>query len=42
MVADCAAALHTPIPALMEMEWSEVILWHAEARRIMGAGNGGG
>ena len=37
MVAECAAILHTPIPALMEMEWSEVILWHDEARRIAAA-----
>ncbi len=34
MIADVAHVLNTPIPALMEMEWSEVALWHTEALRL--------
>jgi hypothetical protein len=28
--------LSTPITAFEEMEWAEVLLWHAEARRLAG------
>lgn len=38
MVAETAATLSTPLPALLEMDWADVILWHTEARRISRAG----
>jgi hypothetical protein len=26
--------LNTPITDLMDMDWPELVLWHAEARRL--------
>jgi hypothetical protein len=28
--------LSTPVTAFDDMDWSEVLLWHAEARRLSG------
>jgi hypothetical protein len=36
-VADVAHVLSTPITAFDDMDWTELLLWHAEARRIAGA-----
>lgn len=38
MIADVAHVLHTPIPALMDMEWRDVLAWHEEASRLAKAG----
>lgn len=38
VVADIAHVLSTPVTAFEDMDWAEVLLWHAEARRIAGAG----
>jgi hypothetical protein len=37
LVADIAHVLSTPVTALDEMDWAEVLLWHAEARRLSGS-----
>ncbi|MCA3559934.1 MAG: hypothetical protein IOC82_02755 [Aestuariivirga sp.] len=37
VVADVAHVLSTPITAFDDMDWTELLLWHAEARRIAGA-----
>jgi len=34
VVAEVAHWLNTPLTAFDEMDWSEVVLWHAEARRL--------
>ncbi len=34
VVADVAHVLSTPVTAFNDMDWLEVLLWHAEARRI--------
>lgn len=34
MVADVAHWLHTPLPALLEMDWEEVEAWHSQAARL--------
>ena len=34
VVADTAHVLSTPLTAFEEMDWAEVLLWHAEAKRI--------
>jgi hypothetical protein len=36
VVADTAHVLSTPITVFDDMEWAELLLWHAEARRIFG------
>jgi hypothetical protein len=36
VVADVAHVLSTPITALDDMDWAELLLWHAEARRLSG------
>jgi hypothetical protein len=36
VVADVAHVLSTPLTALEDMDWDELLLWHAEARRIAG------
>lgn len=36
VVADIAHVLSTPVTAFDDMYWAEVLLWHAEARRIAG------
>jgi single-stranded DNA-binding protein len=33
-VAEVAHWLNTPLTAFEDMDWSEVVLWHAEARRL--------
>jgi hypothetical protein len=38
LVADTAHVLSTPITVFDDMEWDELLLWHAEARRISGGG----
>ncbi len=38
VVADTAHVLSTSVTAFDDMDWAEVLLWHAEARRIAGAG----
>ena len=42
VVADTAHVLSTPITAFDDMDWIEVLLWHAEARRIAGSKYGSG
>lgn len=37
MVAEVAHLLCTPIPALLDMEFDELALWHDEAGRIADA-----
>ena len=37
VVADIAHVLSTPVTAFDEMDWAEVLLWHAEARRLSGS-----
>jgi len=37
IVADTAHVLSTPITAFDDMDWAELLLWHAEARRLTGA-----
>jgi hypothetical protein len=37
VVADTAHVLSTPVTAFDDMNWTEVLLWHAEARRLSGA-----
>jgi hypothetical protein len=37
LVADIAHVLSTPVTAFDEMDWAEVLLWHAEARRLSGS-----
>jgi hypothetical protein len=34
VVADVAHVLSTPVTAFYDMDWAELLLWHAEARRI--------
>jgi hypothetical protein len=36
IVADTAHVLSTPLTAFDDMEWVELLLWHAEALRIAG------
>lgn len=36
VVADTAHVLSTPLTAFEDMDWAEVLLWHAEARRLSG------
>jgi hypothetical protein len=36
VVADTAHVLSTPVTAFDDMDWVEVLLWHAEARRLTG------
>ncbi len=36
VVADVAHVLSTPITAFDDMDWTELLLWHAEARRLCG------
>ncbi len=36
IVADVAHVLSTPITGFDDMDWTELLLWHAEARRIAG------
>jgi len=36
VVADTSHVLSTPLTAFDDMDWIEVLLWHAEARRIAG------
>ncbi|MCA3575159.1 MAG: hypothetical protein IOC86_14680 [Aestuariivirga sp.] len=36
VVADTAHVLSTPVTAFDDMDWTELLLWHAEARRIAG------
>ena len=36
VVADTAHVLSTPVTAFDDMDWAEVLLWHAEARRLSG------
>jgi hypothetical protein len=36
VVADTAHVLSTPVTAFDDMHWTELLLWHAEARRIAG------
>lgn len=33
-MAEVAYFLNTPIPSLLEMDWTDLIEWHAEARAI--------
>lgn len=40
VVAEVAFVLNTPISALLEMDWREVLEWHDEARRIVRASGG--
>jgi len=42
VVADTAHVLSTPVTAFDDMDWTEVLLWHAEARRIAGSKYGSG
>ena len=37
VVADTAHVLSTPVTAFNDMDWSEVVLWHTEARRLAGS-----
>jgi hypothetical protein len=37
VVADTAHVLSTPVTAFDDMDWSELLLWHAEARRLSGS-----
>jgi hypothetical protein len=37
VVADVAHVLSTPVTAFDDMDWDEVLLWHAEARRLSGS-----
>lgn len=32
--ARVSAVLSTPLPAVLEMEWCDMLAWHEEARRI--------
>lgn len=34
VVAETAHWLNTPITSFDEMDWADVVLWHAEARRL--------
>jgi hypothetical protein len=36
VVADTAHVLSTPLTAFDNMDWTELLLWHAEARRLSG------
>jgi hypothetical protein len=36
VVADTAHVLSTPLTAFDDMDWTELLRWHAEARRISG------
>lgn len=36
VVADVAHVLSTPLTAFDDMDWAELLLWHAEARRLSG------
>jgi hypothetical protein len=36
-VSDIAHVLHTPIPAVLDMEWTDVLAWHEQAVRIVKA-----
>ena len=36
VVADTAHVLSTPLTAFDDMEWTELLLWDTEARRIAG------
>ena len=36
VVADTAHVLSTPITAFDGMVWAELLLWHAEPRRLCG------
>jgi hypothetical protein len=36
VVADTAHVLSTPLTAFDNMDWTELLLWHAEAKRIAG------
>jgi len=36
VVADIAHVLSTPLTAFDDMDWTELLLWHAEARRLSG------
>ncbi len=38
VVADVAHVLSTPVTAFNDMDWDELLLWHAEVRRIAGTG----
>jgi hypothetical protein len=38
VVADVAHVLSTPVTTFDDMDWDELLLWHAEARRITGTG----
>lgn len=38
VVADTAYVLSTPITAFDDMDWAELLLWHAEALRLSGTG----
>lgn len=37
MLAETAAALNTPLPFLMELDYDEVLRWHDEAAEIVKA-----
>jgi hypothetical protein len=34
VIADIAFTLHTPLDALMDMEWDEVQEWHRQCERL--------
>lgn len=36
-MADVAHVLSTPLIAFDDMDWAELLLWHAEALRLTGA-----
>jgi hypothetical protein len=36
-VSDVAHVLNTPLPAVGDMEWTEVLAWHEQAVRIVKA-----
>ena len=36
VVADVAHVLSTPLTSFDDMDWAELLLWHAEARRLAG------
>lgn len=40
MCADVAHVLATPIPDIMEMDFEDLSMWHAEAGRIVQATKG--
>lgn len=33
----CSRVLSTPITAFDDMDWAELLLWHAEALRLTGS-----